>query len=169
MRNGGLFGLIVFLFIWSVCLSVTFAQTKENVESLQGLPGVRVVVESISQEAERDALTKIRLKVVAELELRKAGIKVLTKKEWLSNPSCPWLYINVNANKHSSGLYACYVSIKLIQKVILLGNQSVMMPASTWSTGTLGIGGRAGLSAMEETVKYHVDEFINDYLTANPK
>lgn len=107
--------------------------------------------------------------MAVELNPRKAGIKVLTRDEQHSYPSNPYLYINVSTHKYRSVLYAVDISIWLMQQVILLGNPSITTSATTWFTGGTGVIGCNKLRDIEEFLKGFVDQFINDYLTANPK
>jgi hypothetical protein len=80
MRIKVLFGAIALLFTWSAFVSATFAQARNPViGSLRGLQGVEVMVEDVDPEAERDGLTRNQLQVIVESELRKAGIKLLTR------------------------------------------------------------------------------------------
>ena len=171
MRTRILLGLIVFLFTWSAFVSVTFAQTKkQEIESLRGLQGVRVVVENIHPEAERDGLTRSQLQVVVELELRKAGIKVLTEEEQSSTPGSPFLYVNVTAvRRKASVIYGYSISVELCQVVVLYRDQSIMITTTTWWSGVVGTVGAPKLQDISDSVKEKVDVFINDYLTVNPK
>ena len=69
--------------------------TKATRESLRGLTGVEVVVENVPPDLEPAGLTANQLRTDAELRLRKAGIRVLTREETLATPGVPYLYIRV--------------------------------------------------------------------------
>jgi hypothetical protein len=67
----------------------------EQRDSLRGLQGVNVIVESLTAEAEQLGLTREALQIDTELQLRQYGIKVLTREEWVKTPGSPFLYVNV--------------------------------------------------------------------------
>lgn len=168
MRIRFLFGVIALLFTWSASLAVSIAESIGH-ESLRGLQGVMVVVEKIQPEAERDGLTKSQLQVGVELELRKSGIKVLTKEERLSTPGGPYLYVNVNLRKSSVGVYGISIKVELYQELILSRDPSIITLAATWHTGYAGIVGVMNLRNVYDVTKDLIDIFINDYLSVNPK
>ena len=173
MRIRFLFGVIALLFTWSTFVSATLAQRKKTkegeIESLRGLQGVRVTVEDIDPEAERNGLTKSQIQVVVESELRKAGIKVLTEEEWSSTPGSAILYGNVNTHKSSHGPYSFNISVELVQRVALFRNPYFARSAPTWNTGSVGTVGASNLRNIYDSVKDTVDIFINDYLSVNPR
>jgi len=140
-------------------------------KTLAGLQGVRVVIEDLSPDAERDGLSKPTLQTDVELKLRQAGITVLTRETGNPAPGDPWLYLNVATVKRSTGLYAFNVYLKLNQDVRLTRAPSTMMSAVTWDAlGTVGIVGSEPFSStVRGVVKDQVDQFINAYLAANPK
>ena len=51
--------------------------SEQSRASMRGIEGVGVVVESLDPEVERAGLTKHQLQTDVELQLRKAGIRVL--------------------------------------------------------------------------------------------
>ncbi len=173
MRIRFLFAVIALLFTWSTFVVVIFAQRKktkkEEIESLRGLQGVRIRVEDIDPEAERDGLTKSQIQRVVESELRKAGIKVLTEKEWFSIPSGAILSVNVNTDKSSHGPYSFNISVELVQRVALFRNPYFARLAPTWNTGSVGTVGASNLRNIYGSVKDTVDIFINDYLSVNSR
>lgn len=140
-------------------------------EVLQGLEGVSVLVEYILPEVEKYGLTRQALQTDTELQLRQYGIKVLTEEEMLSTPGMPCLYINVNVQIGEEILLAAAaINVELREKVLLLRKpKRICYSVSTWrKTGvrTVGLG---RIKDLRGTVKDLVNEFINDYLAANPK
>ena len=170
MRIRILFGVIALLFTWSTFVSVTFAQGRNPViGSLRGLQGVEVMVEDVDPEAERDGLTRNQLQVIVESELRKAGIKLLTREERFSAPGDPFLYIRVATHKAPTEMYGFSISVQLRQGVALLRNPSFKTRAVTWHYSTVGIVGASNLQDIFDHLKDTLDIFINDYLSVNPK
>ena len=138
---------------------------------LQGLQGVYVLVEPMRPEAEKYGLTRKDLQTDTELQLRQYGIKVLTEKERLSTPGGPCLYINVNVLiEEDLPLVAAAIRIELQEYVLLLREpKRICFGASIWSRDKLVRVGLLKIKELKESVKDLVNEFINDYLSANPK
>ncbi len=140
-----------------------------GVDTLRGLTGVYVVVKVINPEL---GLTKDIFKTDVELGLRMAGIKVLSREEWLREPGCPNLsvYINVLQAKSRGGVpmvYAFSVGVFLIQAVYLVRTSGVMCFGTTWEKSFIGIS--SDLTNVRELTKEVVDKFINAYLSVNPR
>jgi hypothetical protein len=161
----GLIGTLLFL-----NASAAFAEMPDRAkETLRGLPGVSVVVEPLQANAEQDGLTQQQLHADVERQLRAAGIRVLTQDEWRSTPGSPYLYINVSALKKSYGLYAYAIEVCLNQVVTLLRAQNIQEFAETWETREVGTVGKEQIATVRESVAAHVDVFIKDYFTVNPR
>lgn len=140
-------------------------------EFLQGLEGVRVLVEGMQPGVEKYGLTRKALQTDTELQLRQYGIKVLTFEERVSTPGMPELYINVNVLiKEDLPLAAAAISVELRENVLLLREpKRICFGASTWSRGQVARVGLLKIKELKKIVKGYVNEFINDYLAANPK
>lgn len=143
-----------------------------DAHTLKDLPGVRVVVERFRSAAEDAGFDKQTFQTDVELKLRMAGIKAV------EGTDLPLLYLNVNTLHRESNRNAAYsVSLELLQFVLLesqlrsdpeksseaLATSTTM--ATTWSTGSLGLGSVADVRA---SVRDQVDMFINDWLAVNP-
>ena len=144
----------------------TFAQDT-HIESLRGLKGVRVTVEDLYPEAEGAGLTRSQLQTDAELKLRLAAIPIL------DSHGEPTLYINVNAIAlQRSPNFAFSVDVDLFQNVILLRDLNILVAgAATWhSENLIGVVTRSQfVEVVRNGTRDLVDDFINAYLTANPK
>jgi hypothetical protein len=136
-------------------------------EPLKGLDGVGVVVEGVGKEVEGKGLTKEALRTRVELQLRKAGIKLLSESERLAAPGMPILYVNVNVAAYGSGLAAFSVSLQHTEWVSLARN-GTGVTAITWSTGSTGIVQGDKLREITERVSELIDKYANEYLAANP-
>ena len=137
--------------------------------TLRGITGVSVLVERLTDQAEQDGLRKEDIQTDVELKLRLAGIKVLSGKASYANPGGPYLYVEVTAILSSTGLYAVSTGVSLKQDVLLARDQSTSIAASTWSTDSVVTVGRTRLRNLRDSIKEDVDEFINAYLSVNPK
>src|SRR5208282_415483 len=67
-------------------------------EALVGLKGVYVYVDKMDPQTERLGLTQDQIKTDVELRLRKAGVRILTKEEWLETSERPYLWVNVGTS-----------------------------------------------------------------------
>jgi hypothetical protein len=168
--------------ILGICASVIWAVDKtesqnspqvtllgNQKDTLKGLRGVYVLVEPLKPEVEK-YLTIQQLQTDVELRLRQNGIRVLSEQEWLSAPGSPYLYVNVNiVVGEMSRLPAYSILLLLNQKVFLARDITKFCVASTWNIGSTGSVGLENIGTIREPVKDQVDQFINDYLAANPK
>jgi hypothetical protein len=137
--------------------------------TLRGVEGVYVIVEDLKSDVERAGLTRQQLQTDVELQLRKAGIRVFAKQEQFRSPGQPLLYVNASALLHPNGLAAYNIRVELNQRASLDINTSSASVA-TWHVGMLGM---IGVSRVSDTVRNDVrdlvDQFINAYLSVNPR
>jgi hypothetical protein len=136
-------------------------------ESLKGLSAIYVVVEPIEREIERQGLTREKIRTDTIQRLRKAGIRILSKKEWLKNRAGPYLYVNLNIQKDPYGVYFHAFRVELVQKVVLIRDPKLEVFATTWSRQLLG--SRGYLSQVRYAIQDAVDLFLRDHGLANPK
>ncbi len=152
--------------IASVLLGGTRAWTMEepfDVATLQGLAGLAVLIEQVQPDIERAGLTRGELEAEVAAHLRRAGIPVVS-----SAPA--FLYVNVNAVRNASGLYAVNVSVQLEQPVFLARNpRLVHVGATTWSSAVVALSQADRLSAVRGLVTGIVDQFITAYRLENPQ
>ena len=139
-----------------------------KIESLRGLKGVYVFVEYLYPDIEKDGLRKDSIQTDVVLKLQLAGIKVLTRKEFVKEPGRPYLYINVNSVKNESFSYVYYIEVDLIQKVFLARDPKTRtFGTTTWRKVGMGIVGEQKADDIRDNIKDLVDKFINDYLSVN--
>ena len=154
------------------CLDLSLAQaaTPEERESLRGLPGVEVAIDTIKPDAHADGLSEEAIRTAVELILRSSGIRVLTHSEHMGTPSKPWLYVPVHMRKDSSGLYAFHVEVRLYQRMSLIQQPQHTMSAATWmSPYTVGTVGHNKIREIVGSVENLVKAFANDFLAVNPR
>jgi predicted secreted protein len=140
--------------------------------SLSGLTGVFVVVEEVSESVENAGLTQHQLKNDVELRLHQAGIKALSMEESFKWPGHPVLHVYVICVPSSdNSMFAISVQVKFCQDVYLARDPKIGCIAATWSAPILtGFSDKSGLrNLVREYLPDCIDEFINDYLEANPK
>jgi hypothetical protein len=126
-----------------------------------------VLVEYQKPEVERVGLTEAAIQADAELKLRLAGIRVLTRNE-----SDATLYLDAQVYHTELAVWGYEVSVEVLQDVQLIRDPAIVIPgATTWELGSVGGAGRpANIPEMvRNALKDLVDRFINAYLAMNPK
>jgi hypothetical protein len=154
---------LVFLFT-----STANPAPQSEIESLRGLEGVYVFVEELNKETKRELpFDENQIRADAELKLRTAGIKVLTRNEFF-NTSGSYLYLQLTVGSLPmlSGFYY-NINVNLRQQVILK-RSSRSLYGTTWDTNYAGFVSRSVASSIRDAIKARVDEFVNDYLSVNP-
>jgi hypothetical protein len=135
-------------------------------EILQGLQEVRVIVERIKPEIERDGLYSNTLQTDVVLKLRMAGMKVLEEDEDPQRTDVPYLYLLVDALKFSKG-YVYKIQLSLREPVEVIRKNLRVLTTTLRFPGGIGI--TPYLSEIREEVRDQVDEFTQAWLEANPK
>ncbi|MDE2927351.1 MAG: hypothetical protein OXT71_13220 [Acidobacteriota bacterium] len=136
-------------------------------DTLRGLDGVHVVVEELRPEAVDDGLSKQAIEEGVVQRLWDAGVRVLMEDQWTIAAGAPYLYLNVHAVK-SKDLYVYAVDLQLNQNVRLERLPSVVVAATTWTTGCrVGAVSADSVRVLAQVAAQSVDRFIEDYRTAN--
>jgi len=163
------------------------SDSESSRKSLRGIAAIEVVVENPSKDALDLGLTEEKLQTDVELRLRKAQIKVGRPALPQTFPGIDWLetyvnaiatlYVRVSVMKHGDAdftpgcirlpVHAIVIEVELYQPVQLLRDSNVKPLASTWSTTFWGF--MSSERSIRESVADQVDEFINAYLSVNPK
>lgn len=144
--------------------------TAEERDTFRGLSGVSVFVEPLSENAEREGLTKGMIQKAVEQRLREKGVQVFTDlaDSQRQNRAAPDLHVAVTAVRRDNGLYAYNVTVELSQIVSsIVSNQTFW--ASTWRSGATGSVGALQLPKVRESVMKQVDKFINDWLAVHQR
>jgi hypothetical protein len=132
-------------------------------EVLKELAAVRLEVERVKPEIERDGLFGETLLEDMELKLRIAGLKVLPAD---ADANTPVLYLNVDAMKCSFG-YVYNISLFLIEPAAPARRPGAVRAITLRIPEQLGITER--LSGVREAAADIVDEFVKSWKKANAK
>jgi len=135
---------------------------------LTGVKSVAVMIEP-TPSGEGGGLATPQLKIAAELRLRQAGVTVVSS---LDESSQHFVYINVTVApvyKGQSDSPLLYnLRVEFFQPVSAVINSQVAV-ASVWKQGILGAIEKGQLQDRAKAdLNELLDEFINDYLAANP-
>ncbi len=147
---------------------VLAARVSMEVKSLKGLSGVCVVVETLAPDITRDGLSVDSLRKTVSSHLSSGGINLLTEEQ-LSQPGAAIFYVSISSVKNEAGLYACDVHAEVIQAAALSRDPSILTPATTWTSATVGIVGASNVRQLNDTVAGLADEFVKDFLSINSK
>jgi hypothetical protein len=124
-------------------------------------------MQPLGSKLKEAGLTESQVQVDLELKLRLAGKKELNKVQWLKEKGVPFIYISLfNLKPDSQGWFIYSINCGLRQNVFLERDPFIKIGSSTWSIDYLGIG---EIKSIREATKELVDQFINDYLSVNPK
>ena len=161
--------LITFLLLFSVFSAAAFSADRDT---LVDITGVAVIVEEISEDAEKDGLKPEYLKALVEQKLADSGIMVLEERKWFSVFGGAYLLIKfVGSKSVSEGYYISFTDIELHQTVVLFGKklgENITTAASTWSAGKLYTCPALELKeCVGGTVGQLTDLFIQDFKTVN--
>ena len=151
---------IILCFFISVTFGSFLPDTVYGIDrrdTLRGLKGVMVLVESLSNTVEREGLTARQIRIDVERRLRGRGIRVLSQNKWLQTPGGPYLYINLNIAKFNGDMYLYSLKIELHQSVILERDKHITCPAVTWDQGMLGTIPVSELKTVKESILGYVD------------
>jgi len=147
--------------------------TELTQRTMIGIQGINVVVEdlqpNIQKYAQRFSLTKEQLQKEVEERLRKAGIRVMPKDEWLKTPGRPVLYVNINTHEYEKYWYAFNIAVSLGQIVTLEADPKLKTLASTWDISMTGVANIGTLNTIRSNIEVLVDRFVKAYRSANPK
>ncbi len=138
---------------------------------MRGLPGVCVRVEYLSRKAEEAGLERDSVQRTVELELRKAGIKVLSEEEWKNTSGFPHLHITLGTSyQENDSLVGFAVTVELKQHVVLARDASKECIAVTWRTLSAGSVGAGNIDLIRTgALVEDLEIFLNDWFTVNPK
>jgi hypothetical protein len=169
MRHRTFFSLFALAVLALICRNGYAQDVEQTRNSLRGLSGVYVVPENpLEEDAIRGGLSQDTIRKEAELKLRLAGIRVLSREEWEKQPGRPYLQVWPKVLKGGVlGGYIYHISLEFKQYVGLARSSSIQVFGTTWSAEHMGY--TPELKDVQDKVKDRIDQFINAYLSVNPK
>ncbi|MGD2126740.1 MAG: hypothetical protein PVG99_11720 [Desulfobacteraceae bacterium] len=134
-------------------------------ETLQGIPGVHVVVDmSLPSDLSAPGLSE-QIQSDLEARLEMMGIDVLSRNKLEQTAQRPILLARIDLVKPENA-YVCFILLQLYQQVHLTEKpQDRVYPAVTWSSdGVTGI--FSALDSIRGVVLEELNQFVQDYQTA---
>ncbi len=164
MRIGALF-LCLILFAATSLLGQGSVHTDE-VASLRGIAAVNVIIEELTQGAVKWGVSETQLAGDVELQLRKAGIRVVSESEMpLNMIGGGYLYLRVSVVPDRGDVHCFGVTVFFKQAVRMARDEKIGVIGTTWEAAGMG-SNRVGL--VRTVVADYVGRFVSDYLEANP-
>ncbi|HYX72401.1 MAG TPA: hypothetical protein VE732_06495 [Nitrososphaera sp.] len=148
--------LLIMLFLIAV---PCFAQSRN---SLKGIKSMGVLIENLETDAKELGLSPEQLQTDVEVRLRKAGIAIASM-----NTDPGYLYIQISVLRTTCGAMFC-ISVEFNQNVTIMATRQKAYDVTTWDSGGLGNAVRDP-RFIRDALGDHIERFINDYLTVNPK
>ena len=146
--------------------SLSIAQTTATLHGLRNISvSVSILVHpSIRSEFENSGLTELTLRNAAEIRLRKAGVNLIE-----GGQAELQVTMYVSSDK-SVSFYIYNLVVDLKEKGYLYRNPNKEIWGRTWGMYRLGIATNKDIRRQSiEFVEDSVNDFINQYLAANPK
>ena len=142
--------------------------TEITRETLRGLKGLVVIVETVKSDAASDGLKVDDIQAEVEAKLEEGGVHVLPHEVWRATVGRPWLYVSVNTMKYLFS-YFFSIDVQLKQDVSLPRHPSMVTSSATWEMGSIGFVTVQEFpdKIRESVAAYVVDSFISDYTAVN--
>jgi len=137
-------------------------------DTLRGLPGVEVAVESFEENLEHDGLVQGAIQSEIVRRLRAAGVAVYASQNENPSEAKPYLYVDVNGVRvPGQELYAIALQVQLRQTLRSPVTGSNIVDAMTWDARTVLVVKSNNLAAVADTIQEYVDHFIQDWMAAH--
>jgi len=157
--------MVMLLNFINICSGWAF-DTKRTRLTLRGIKKVYVEVGPLREEIEKKGLTTKIIRRDMEARLQKAGIEVLTFKEWTQKRG-PYLFVHSNTIKESNGVYISHNLIEVRQSVLLLRSPDIHEFAITWNIGVLVTSG--DINDIRKVIKEQMEIFLDAFFSVNPR
>jgi hypothetical protein len=139
--------------------------------SMRGLTGIYVLVDKLPEVLKTSGILDVELESQVEIQLKKAGIKIIERPEALALRGKPFFYIQVRGAKpRGQPVYSIFVIGALVQRVSLERDPSLTGFARTWIITNFSSAEEKELRTQTTFCVWQVAQsFINSYLSVNPK
>ena len=160
---------ILLLFVPGMAQSAS----ENHRQSLRGLTGVTVRLESADAAARQAGVTVQAISKIVADKLAQAGIKVSASRTDPA-PGNAVLYVCVRTSLIAAAsayvpVYTAKVTVALLQDAVAARDATLNLgEAKTWDAGFVTAYSRADLPKANNVVGDLVDEFVNDWRAVNP-
>jgi len=147
---------------------VTVAHATGERDNLKGLKGVFLVIDPLSTDLEKRDVSRDELHRRLVVKLRDAGIGILSVKNASTTPGQPILQLKIASVKNTTG-HGLLIQLWMNEKVMFERDRNRIVHGITWIQTTIAFDGELQSRRIYDSVDEVLNEFINDYLAANPK
>jgi hypothetical protein len=132
--------------------------------TLKDIGVLSVMVEDLPDSAKTLGISKDTIQTDVELKLRLAGMRIVPEQEGERLLGSPVLYVNLNVADDGK---AADIKVEMQQNAVLERNKMWTPRITTWSTA--GLVSNPTPEGIRNFIKDRVDEFLNAWLSVNPK
>lgn len=138
-------------------------------DTLRGLPGVEVIVESPQPELEQAGLTAASIRAGIVRRLTASRIRVFATQATNASLAKAYVYVHLNAAQvPRPGGYAVAVQVQVRQTLRSLVTESSIVDAVTWDAHTVVHATGDGLPAVRVALQQFTDRFVADWMAVHP-
>ncbi len=152
------------IFLVGIASSSVRADDSLSRATLKDLRVISVLVEDLPDSAKILDISKDAIQTDVELKLRLAGMRVVPEDEGQRLLGSPVLYVNLNVADDGK---AADIKVEMQQNALLERNKMWTPRIPTWSAG--GLVSNPTSQGIRNFIKERVDEFLNAWLSVNPK
>ena len=134
-----------------------------------GLKPVSVSVSMPETDLERYGLSRSAVQTDLELKLRQAGVSVAPAAPSGGKVRVLILSVPLQTGIGSTVRYGFYLEVGVVRDVSIPGVRVPVLHATVWRVGGTIATDLDHLSSVRDKVRDYFDQFLNAYLTANPK
>jgi len=155
------------LLIAGGCLA---SDTSMDRATLRGLQAVKVVVDPLGPELEREGLDANRLRGSIEQKLRNAGVKVDNDVNEFIGLSISFAQSGRKVLSVKKGPFSLTISLGVYQVAVLTRDMATKTVVETWGVEKTAAAAAKGLDRdVSNAVDDLVDQFVKAYLSVNPR
>ena len=146
------------------------SDTSMDRATLRGLKAVKVVVDPLGPELEREGLDANRLRGSIEQKLREAGVKVDNDVNEFIGLSISFAQAGRKVLSIKKGPYSLTISLGVYQVAVLTRDMATKTVVETWGAEKTASASARGLDRDVSTaVDDLADQFVKAYLSVNPR
>jgi len=165
---------LIYVIIIMYILSNSILFADNDIATLDGLQKFVVI---IYLNDDTSLLTSEQIKTDVELKLRLTGIEILDSDKWTDNlwkttklrKVGAFLVVNVDTMLMSNKSTIVYKVDTSVLQWALIRASTYSCYAVTWTNSAFGYVGSSKYQIIRDSIKDEVDDFLNDYLSVNPK
>ncbi len=159
----------LFVFAAALLLSPIVCAQAQNSPVLKDVGPIAVIIQDLDPDAVRDEFNVELIRTDIEVELRKAGIRVVDRAQLDDSSGRPYLFLVVSTLKGTLNTYTYSMELRFHQNASLTRNPDVTLSVSTWNRSVIGSERGNRLPLLRDKIKEMLQPFINEYLAANPR